>query len=1336
MIYPKGTKFKSPSGVYEIAEVLTEEKLSKFNKLSGTGYRLKGSSVIIPFDEMDLNVGNRVWKIISEFAEGGTTNYGVDELYDIATRTFIGLGYDVTQGSNSKTDYGHSRYFYVNQDNKADVNSGLGFQVRVSDHSTGDRRILNGEQFIFDNKDVMEVFNRINYWFHPEEYKNVVVVKTKVVQIEVGENDLQPSDSIISERVAKSGSKRYTIKRTYKNEGVVPTHKFSGHKLPFKPNNPDIRFAEGGETKRYMKKYNNGGNADTFDLSSILSEFGLDDIIADIEKKSSSTKGKKITRKTKEDKKIFGDFIFADNDPNTLNYTLRNITEKFIIEQGSKEANTPEETRLLSLLKSWVDSIAEADAIAESKPLLEKLRDQYPQYFAPSNPSGTLMFRGLSKVQSYALDELRKMKISDFILYKENDGTYYVDDARTKFVLLKKPIVYVPSKEIQSWTPVLKSAQGFYREGMLVTKQDDDFFINEDTLEKIYGSDENENIHIGKEFKNNVYLSLRYDYFVRDVLPYLIEDMSSNETFIEASEKLKFADGGNTTKRMKKIKRGGITYGKSHAEGGIPVKNESTGDMLEVEGGEGIVNKRSMASDKKVKLNGKEMTICEAVSQLNQLEGGVQFSCDDVSDRQFIEAMAKGGELERGTRTEKEHIQVLKDLYAKRITPKEASKRIAKDHLKEDSRYYSKLDKMEGKMEHGGLMLDKESRDLLSEIYAKYADGGEIDSDDEKINMQDYEGYIDVYNERKKAFQGSSEKFQKLLEEGIEVKNDPNLSDEEKNKQLDEIRKKAKEAKAVRVADRDNFVDMRNIDSPFYAPQLADGGLLKDIPKGTRFSKELKPYVSNKKSISENDYFDFKVKPSERYPSIAKKGYDVSVRALIATPPSPWANEQFIEIHFYIGSKSVDFSSYPMGYELDRLLKNIGYENVDCRIHNVQKSKSVQLLILKPFDQITFGEIYNISSLVIEAMSNKKSWDKYTSEKPFEQTQSTTSTAQTPATTSSAPSNFLIRFKTEKESFGNSSFIDSMWWIYGKPIDGKLPESQKFMSDISQGGNVVVDLKSLGVYPSDPIRKTEYVFNVNDITSFPFPTDEIPSDWNWRFKTSVERYKPWSEGLKYVEGKKISFSKDSQDWVKVVMNGLTKNTDTRAFGIVAPNNNSDSIVNNYQNQWLFDSRDITNDPLPQSSVSRPKNETEIYEEARHWCIELDDEINANNQVINADEVVLMSDLIYYLALNKTGMTNADFEEMTDLGKKHQFIHSKSKELQEENLGVGNSVVMEILLDKFIKNIEQTEEFFKTKTDNETYKTFEVARTQLSNSILMNYLAKFDTFDRDYIQNIN
>ena len=154
--------------------------------------------------------------------------------------------------------------------------------------------------------------------------------------------------------------------------------------------------------------------------------------------------------------------------------------------------------------------------------------------------------------------------------------------------------------------------------------------------------------------------------------------------------------------KRKSISRGGITYGNSHANGGIKVFNKGTGDMLEVEGGESVINKRSMASPKMVKLNGKDMTICEAASYLNQAEGGVKFNCDDVKHAQFIEEMALGGELERGTRTEREHIQVLNDLYARKITPTQATKKIAKDHIKEDKRYYSKLANMKNKMSSGG----------------------------------------------------------------------------------------------------------------------------------------------------------------------------------------------------------------------------------------------------------------------------------------------------------------------------------------------------------------------------------------------------------------------------------------------------------------------------------------------------------------------------------------------------------------------------------------------------------------------------------------------------------
>lgn len=159
---------------------------------------------------------------------------------------------------------------------------------------------------------------------------------------------------------------------------------------------------------------------------------------------------------------------------------------------------------------------------------------------------------------------------------------------------------------------------------------------------------------------------------------------------------------------MKSVKNGTITNGASHENGGIPVKNKSTNQMLEVEGGEGIVNKHSMASDKKVKLNGKEMTICEAVSQLNQMDGnGVKFDCDKVEDRQFIEKMNFGGELERGIRTEQEHIKTLEDLYAKRITPEKASEQIAKEHLEENPEYYTEIQKIEQSKKNNADLLMK-----------------------------------------------------------------------------------------------------------------------------------------------------------------------------------------------------------------------------------------------------------------------------------------------------------------------------------------------------------------------------------------------------------------------------------------------------------------------------------------------------------------------------------------------------------------------------------------------------------------------------------------------------
>ena len=81
---------------------------------------------------------------------------------------------------------------------------------------------------------------------------------------------------------------------------------------------------------------------------------------------------------------------------------------------------------------------------------------------------------------------------------------------------------------------------------------------------------------------------------------------------------------------------GGITEGKSHKEGGIPMVVKSTGQHVELEGGEGVINKKNMASTKTYQFQGKKMTACEIASAINSADGnGVQIECDDVVGKKY-----------------------------------------------------------------------------------------------------------------------------------------------------------------------------------------------------------------------------------------------------------------------------------------------------------------------------------------------------------------------------------------------------------------------------------------------------------------------------------------------------------------------------------------------------------------------------------------------------------------------------------------------------------------------------------------------------------------------------
>ena len=76
----------------------------------------------------------------------------------------------------------------------------------------------------------------------------------------------------------------------------------------------------------------------------------------------------------------------------------------------------------------------------------------------------------------------------------------------------------------------------------------------------------------------------------------------------------------------KNARNGGYLVGRSHKNGGIKGVNVDTGEPIEVEGGEVVITKPAVESNKFYTLNGKKMKPKEILSKLNSDHGGVSFA--------------------------------------------------------------------------------------------------------------------------------------------------------------------------------------------------------------------------------------------------------------------------------------------------------------------------------------------------------------------------------------------------------------------------------------------------------------------------------------------------------------------------------------------------------------------------------------------------------------------------------------------------------------------------------------------------------------------------------------
>ncbi len=139
--------------------------------------------------------------------------------------------------------------------------------------------------------------------------------------------------------------------------------------------------------------------------------------------------------------------------------------------------------------------------------------------------------------------------------------------------------------------------------------------------------------------------------------------------------------------------KGGLFVGKSHAKGGIPAIVVDTGQPIEVEGGEVIINK--VASKKYWK----------ELSKINQSAGNGVAIPPPMGFSKEVSAFKKGGQitmsaLKKGTEMEMEHSDTIKSFVKDGVTIKDVARKIAKDHLTENPNYYKILSKL--KLAKGG----------------------------------------------------------------------------------------------------------------------------------------------------------------------------------------------------------------------------------------------------------------------------------------------------------------------------------------------------------------------------------------------------------------------------------------------------------------------------------------------------------------------------------------------------------------------------------------------------------------------------------------------------------
>jgi len=208
---------------------------------------------------------------------------------------------------------------------------------------------------------------------------------------------------------------------------------------------------------------------------------------------------KKGNEKVKD--KTFGNVVFGDPKDRPYLAKIQNA-------KPGSEKDTEKEKNLYNALEKWVDSRAKGiGGLKKNIELIKLGAQKYPKVFSPDKPNGTIVYRGISNLSTDIIDNLKKTSLQNWSKSNRNYWMY------------KNPIEYNPRSEIQSWTYSTKIGWKFGGNAILLTKQNSEFYFNSQVIAAFFGTFEDEILHYGTSFSEEVYIGVDDKLFVKRILP-------------------------------------------------------------------------------------------------------------------------------------------------------------------------------------------------------------------------------------------------------------------------------------------------------------------------------------------------------------------------------------------------------------------------------------------------------------------------------------------------------------------------------------------------------------------------------------------------------------------------------------------------------------------------------------------------------------------------------------------------------------------------------------------------------------------------------------------------